>query len=87
MHQLSPDDKEDIIFREFLILVFYIYEVQTKPNFDEESEVNDITIDNIKDISEKRSVIAEGNNLIRIMLEDYENGKKIFQILCPKYEK
>ena len=83
LHQLSPDDTEDISFGQFLILVFYIYEVQTKPNFDEESEVNDITVENINDISENRRVIAEGNNLIRIMLEDYESGKKYFKFCVP----
>ena len=83
LHQLSPDDKEEISFRQFLVLVFYIYEVQTKPNFDEESEVNDITIDNINDISDNRKEIAEGKNLIRIMLEDYESGKKYFKFCTP----
>ena len=83
IHQLSPDDNEDISFRQFLILVFYIYEVQTKPKFDEESEVNDITIENINDISDNRREIAEGDNLIRIMLEDYEMGKKYFKFCIP----
>ena len=83
IHQLSPDDNEEISFRQFLILVFYIYEVQTKPKFDEESEVNDITIENINDISDNRREIAEGDNLIRIMLEDYEMGKKYFKFCIP----
>ena len=82
-HQLSPGENEEISLRQFLILVFYIYEVQTKPNFDEESEVNDITIDNINNISDNRKVIAEGNNLIHIMLEDYESGKKFFKFCVP----
>jgi tetratricopeptide (TPR) repeat protein len=83
LHQLSPDETNEIDLRQFLILIFYIYEVQTKPNFDEESEVNDITIDNINDISDNRRVIAEGNNLIQVMLEDYESGKKIFKFCIP----
>ena len=83
LHQLSPDDTKEIDLRQFLILVFYIYEVQTKPKFDEESEVNDMTIDNINDISDNRRVIAEGENLIRIMLEDYEMGKKYFKFCVP----
>ena len=83
LHQLSPDDNEEISLRQFLILVFYIYEVQTKPNFDEESEVNDITVDNVNEISDNRRVIAEGENLIRVMLEDYEFGKKYFKFCIP----
>ena len=83
LHQLSPDDSAEISFQQFLILVFYIYEVQIKPNFDEESEVNDITIENINDISDNRREIAEGQNLIRIMLEDYETGKKYFKFCIP----
>ena len=83
LHQLSPDETKEIDFRQFLILIFYIYQVQTKPNFDEESEVNDITIENINDISDNRRVIAEGNNLIQIMLEDYESGKKFFKFCVP----
>lgn len=83
LHQLSPDESKEISFRQFLILIFYIYEVQTKPKFDEESEVNDITIDTINDISDNRRVIAEGDNLIRIMLEDYESGKKYFKFCIP----
>ena len=83
LHQLSPDETKEISFRQFLVLVFYIYEVQTRPKFDEESEVNDITIDNINDISDNRREIAEGDNLIRIMLEDYESGKKYFKFCIP----
>lgn len=83
LHQLSPDESEEISFRQFLVLVFYIYEVQTKPNFDEESEVNDITVENINDISDNRMQIAQGENLIRIILEDYENGKKYFKFCIP----
>lgn len=83
LHQLAPGDDEEITIRQYLILIFYIYEVQTKPKFDEESEVNDVTIDNINDISDNRKEIAEGSNLIRIMLEDYESGKKFFKFCVP----
>jgi tetratricopeptide (TPR) repeat protein len=83
LHQLAPGDDDEITTRQYLILIFYIYEVQTKPKFDEESEVNDVTIDNINDISDNRKEIAEGSNLIRIMLEDYESGKKFFKFCIP----
>ena len=83
LHQLAPGDDDEITTRQYLILIFYIYEVQTKPKFDEESEVNDISIDNINDISDNRKEIAEGSNLIRIMLEDYESGKKFFKFCIP----
>ena len=83
IHQLSPVEEEEISLRQYLILIFYIYEVQTKPKFDEESEVNDITIENINEISDNRREIAEGENLIQIMLEDYEFGKKYFKFCLP----
>ena len=83
LHQLSPIDNEEITFEQFLILIFYIYEAQTKPDFDEENEVCDITIENINDISDNRKEISENNNLIKIILEDYENGKKFFKFCIP----
>ena len=36
IHQLSPVEEEEISLRQYLILIFYIYEVKTKPKFDEE---------------------------------------------------
>ena len=83
LHQLSPDESKEITFRQFLVLLFYIYEVQTKPNFEEDSEVNDITVEDINEISDNRREIAEGDNLIRIILEDYESGKKYFKFCIP----
>lgn len=83
LHQLSPDESKEITFGQFLVLLFYIYEVQTKPNFEEDSEVNDITVEDINGISDNRREIAEGDNLIRIILEDYETGKKYFKFCIP----
>ena len=83
LHQLSPDESKEITFGQFLVLLFYIYEVQTKPNFEEDSEVNDITVGDINGISDNRREIAEGDNLIRIILEDYETGKKYFKFCIP----
>ena len=79
LHQLVPDDNEEVTFEKFLILVFYIYETQIQPKFDEENEVSDLTIENINDISDNRQEISEGENIIKIILEDYENGKKYFK--------
>jgi hypothetical protein len=82
LHQLSPDDDE-INFEKFLILLFFIYESQINPSFDVENEVNDLTVENINDISDNRKEISEGINLIKIILEDYENGKKFFKFCTP----
>jgi len=82
LNQLSPDDDE-ITFEKFLILLFFIYESQINPNFDEENEVNDLTVEDINDISDNRKEISERNNIIKIILEDYENGKKYFKFCTP----
>ena len=82
LHQLSPDN-EEITFDKFLILLFYIYESQINPQFDQENEVSDLTIENINDISDNRKEINEGNNIVKILLEDYENGKKLFKFCIP----
>ena len=83
MNQLSPGYDEEITFEKFLILLFYIYESQIHPTFNEENDVSDITIENVNDISDNRQEIAEGNNIIKIILEDYENGKKFFKFCLP----
>ena len=83
LHQLVPDDNEEVTFEKFLILIFYIYETQIQPKFDEENEVSDLTIENINDISDNRQEISEGENIIKIILEDYENGKKYFKFCIP----
>ena len=82
LHQLSPDN-EEITFEKFLILLFYIYESQIDPGFDEENEVGDLTVENINDISDNRKEISEGSNIIKIILEDYENGKKYCRLCTP----
>ena len=83
LHQLSPDD-DQITFEKFLILLFYIYESQISPGFYEENEVSDLTVENVNDISDNRKEISEGSNIIKIILEDYENGKKYCK-LCKPY--
>jgi tetratricopeptide (TPR) repeat protein len=83
LHQLVPDDNEEVTFEKFLILIFYIYETQIQPKFEEENDVSDLTIENINDISENRKEISEGDNIIKIILEDYENGKKFFKFCIP----
>ena len=82
LYQLSPDNNE-ITFEKFLILLFYIYESQINPSFDEENDVNDLTVENINDISDNRKEISERINIIRTILEDYENGKKFFKFCIP----
>ena len=83
LHQLVPDDNEEVTFEKFLILIFYIYETQIQPKFDEENDVSDLTIENVNDISDNRKEISEGDNIIKIILEDYENGKKFFKFCIP----
>ena len=83
LHQLVPDDNEEVTFEKFLILIFYIYETQIQPKFDEENDVSDLTIENVNDISDNRKKISEGDNIIKIILEDYENGKKFFKFCIP----
>ena len=82
-HQLVPDDNEEVTFEKFLILIFYIYETQIQPKFDEENDVSDLTIENVNDISDNKKEISEGDNIIKIILEDYENGKKFFKFCIP----
>ena len=83
LHQLVPDDNEEVTFEKFLILIFYIYETQIQPKFDEENDVSDLTIENVNDISDNKKEISEGDNIIKIILEDYENGKKFFKFCIP----
>ena len=83
LHQLVLDDNEEVTFEKFLILIFYIYETQIQPKFDEENDVSDLTIENVNDISDNRKEISEGDNIIKIILEDYENGKKFFKFCIP----
>ena len=83
LHQLSPGDNEEVNLEKFLLLVFYIYKAQNDPNFEEETELNDMTIDNVNDISDNRTEISEKSNIIRIILDDYENGKKYFKFCIP----
>ena len=83
LHQLVQDDNEEVTFEKFLILIFYIYETQIQPKFDEENDVSDLTIENVNDISDNRKEISEGDNIIKIILEDYENGKKFFKFCIP----
>ena len=83
LHQLVLDDNEEVTFEKFLILIFYIYETQIQPKFDEENDVSDLTIENVNDISDNRKEISEGDNIIKIILGDYENGKKFFKFCIP----
>ena len=84
LHQLSPDT-DTIDLKKYLMLIFFIYKNQIKGEEDE-SEVNDVTTEEVNDISDNRREIAERSNIVKIFLEDYELGKKYFRFCVPSLD-
>lgn len=81
IHQLSPDDNS-IDLRKYLLLIFYIYRVQVEAEGAEDSEICDVTVNEINSISEDKIEIRKTNNIIRTFIEEYEN-KKTFHFCKP----
>ena len=83
LNQLNPTNDE-IDIKKFLLLLFYIYRMQINKEF-EDSDVTEISVDNVNELSDNRKQIVSSNNIIRIMINQKEKLETFFYFEVPDF--
>ena len=83
LNQLNPTNDE-IDIKRFLLLLFYIYRMQINKEF-EDSDVTEISVDNVNELSDNRKQIVSSNNIIRIMINQKEKLETFFYFEVPDF--
>ena len=84
LHQLSPDSDE-IDIQQFYKLIFYLYKIHTINQGVADSEINELSMDDINDISTSIKPIKESSNIINLLTDQFKNGTKIFKFCNPDF--
>ena len=84
LHQLSPDSDE-IDIQQFYKLIFYLYKTQCINKGVADSEIIELSMDDINDISSHIKPIRETSNIISILTEQFKNGTRIFKFCVPDF--
>ena len=83
LNQLNPTNDE-IDIKKFLLLLFYIYRMQINKEF-EDSDVTEISVDNVNELSDNRKQIVSSNNIIRIMINQKEKLETFLYFEVPDF--
>lgn len=83
LNELNPTNDE-IDIKQFLLLLFYIYRMQINKQF-EDSEISDISVENVNELSDNRKQIVSSNNVIRIMINQKEKLETYFYFEVPNF--
>ena len=83
LNKLNPTNDE-IDIKKFLLLLFYIYRMQINKEF-EDSDVTEISVDNVNELSDNRKQIVSSNNIIRIMINQKEKLETFFYFEVPDF--
>ena len=82
LHQLNPDTDE-IDLQKFFKLIFYLYKMHIVNKDVADTEINELSLEDINDISNNISQKKDSYNLINILIDQYKNNKKIFKFSVP----
>ena len=82
LHQLSPDSDE-IDVQQFFKLIFYLYKTHTGNQGASESEIVELSMDDINDISSHIKPNKDSYNIINLLIDQYKNRTKIFNFSVP----
>jgi len=84
LHQLNPDSDE-IDIQQFYRLIFYLYKIQTLNEGVANSEIGELSMDDINDISSNLKPIKDSSNIISLLTEQFKKGTKIFKFCVPDF--
>jgi len=82
LHQLNSAS-ETIDLQQFFKLIFYLYKIQTINQGVADSEISEISLDDINEISNNYKAVTDPNNIINLLLEQYETNSKFFKYCIP----
>lgn len=82
LHQLNSKS-ENIDLQLFFKLIFYLYKIQTINQGVADSEISEISLDDINEISNNYKTVTDPNNIINLILEQYESNTKYFKYCIP----
>jgi len=82
LHQLNSST-EEINSQQFYKLLFYIYKIQTINHGVADSEISELSIDDINEISGNYKPITDANNIINLLIDQFENNSKYFKYCIP----
>ena len=84
LHQLSPNSDE-IDVQQFYKLIFYLYKIQTINQGVADSEIVELSMDDINDISTNLKPIKDTSNIINLLIDQYKNNTRIFKFCVPDF--
>ena len=84
LHQLSPDSDE-IDIMQFYKLIFYLYKTQSINKGVADSEIIELSMDDINDISTNIKPIKDTSNILSILTDQFKNNTKIFKFCVPDF--
>ena len=84
LHQLSPDSDE-LDIQQFFKLLFYLYKMHTINKGEPETEIKDLSMEDINDMSNSLNPKKDNYNIINLLIDQYKNNKKIFKFSVPDF--
>ena len=84
LHQLSPDSDE-IDIMQFYKLIFYLYKTHSINKGVTDSEIIELSMDDINDISTNIKPIKDTSNILSILTDQFKNNTKIFKFCVPDF--
>ena len=84
LHQLNPKSDE-IDVQQFYKLIFYLYKIQILNQGVADSEIGELSMDDINDISTNIKPIKDSSNIISLITEQFKNKTKIFKFCVPDF--
>ena len=82
LHQLSPESDE-LDLQQFFKLIFYLYKTHTINKGLSDSEIVELSMDDINDISSHIKPNKESYNIINLLIDQYKNNTKVFNFSVP----
>ena len=82
LHQLNPSSGE-INSQEFFKLIFYLYKIQTINQGVADTEISELSIDDINEITTNYKPISDPNNIIFLLIDQLEKNAKFFKYCIP----
>ena len=82
LHQLNSTS-ENIDLQQFFKLIFYLYKIQTINQGVADSEISELSLDDINEISNNYKTVTDPNNIINLILNQFETNTKYFKYCIP----
>ena len=84
IHQLNSSS-EELSSQEFYKLLFYIYKIQNINKGLADTEISELSVDDINEISNNYKVSNDPNNIINLLIEQFESNTKFFNYCVPDF--